>query len=174
MHRIAVFILLACLSSLSFAQSASRDAKVRELMKAQGLMVLIEQQLEAGKEESRKQVRQMSDQMFMRLKPTPEFQNKFAKAFEEFVMSLHKTWNAGEMVDVWAKAYGAQFTDKELDGLLAYYKSPLGQKDVKAAQAAMPVLTQHFSQKIGPIVERETQAYMDKLEKLVDACKCPR
>lgn len=176
MHRIATLICLAAFLSVVWipAKAAPRDDKVRELMKAQGLMVLIEQQLESGKEESRKQVRQVSDQMFMRLKPTPEYQDKFMKAFEDFVLSLHKTWSAGEMVEVWAKAYGSQFNDKELDGLLAYYKSPLGQKDVKSAQTAMPLLTQHFSQKIGPVVERETQAYMDRLEKLIEACKCPR
>lgn len=166
--------LLVILLIVLPAHAAPRDDKVRELMKAQGLMVLIEQQLESGKEESRKQVRQMSDQMFMRLKPTAEYQDKFLRAFEDFVFSLNKTWSAGEMVEVWAKAYGSQFTDKELDGLLAYYKSPLGQKDVKAAQAAMPLLTQHFAQKIGPVVERETQAYMERLEQLAAACKCPR
>lgn len=166
---VLVFSLVCCSVS-----AAPRDDKVRELMKAQGLMQMLEQQLEAGKEDSRKQVRQMSDQMFSRLKPTPEYQDKFMKAFEDFVLSLHKAWSAGEMVEVWAKAYGSQFSDKELDGLLAYYKSPLGQKDVKASQAAMPVLTQHFSQKIGPVVERETATYMDKLEKLIEACKCPR
>ena len=83
-------------------------------------------------------------------------------------------WGAKEIVEVWAKAYGSRFNDKELDGLLAYYKSPLGQKDVKASQAALPELTQHFSQKIGPILNRETSLYMDKLEALAAACKCPR
>ncbi|MBL8517785.1 MAG: DUF2059 domain-containing protein [Betaproteobacteria bacterium] len=171
MTRIALLALLFLVLPI---QAAPRDDKVRELMKAQGLMVLIEQQLEAGKEESRKQARQMSDQIFMRLKPTPEYQDKFLRAFEDFVLSLNKTWSASEMVEVWAKAYGSQFSDKELDGLLAYYRSPLGQKDVKAAQTAMPLLTQHFSQKIGPVVERETQLYMERIEKLTEACKCPR
>lgn len=171
MHRIALLLALVILLP---AHAAPRDDKVRELMKAQGLMQMLEQQLEAGKEDSRKQVRLMSDQMISRLKPTPAYQDKLLRAFDDFVQSLNKTWSAGEMVDVWAKAYGSQFTDKELDGLLAYYRSPLGQKDVKASQAAMPVITQHFAQKIGPVVERETQIYMDKLEKLVEACKCPR
>jgi uncharacterized protein len=171
MYRTALiaFLLLAFQT-----QAAPRDDKIRDVMQAQGLYQMVEQQLEAGKEESKKQARQISDQMLARLKLTPEFQEKFRKASEDYALSLNKTWSAKEMVEVWSKAYGSQFNDKELDGLLAYYKSPLGQKDVKAAQAAMPAMTNHFSQKIGPIIERETQAYADRLEKLVEACKCPR
>jgi len=156
------------------AAGTSREDKVRALMQAQGMLQMLEQQLEAGKEEGRKQVQQVSDQMMQRINPPAEFQGKFRKAFEDYAMAMNAPWGAKEIVDVWAKAYGSRFTDKELDGLLAYYKSPLGQKDVKASQEAMPEMNNHFSQKISPILNRETGVYMDKLEELVEACKCPR
>lgn len=161
-------------SSAASTASTSRDEKVRALMQAQGMLQMLEQQLEAGKEESRKQVQQVSDQMMQRINPPAEFQARFRKAFEDYALAMNAPWGAREIVDVWAKAYGSRFTDKELDGLLAYYKSPLGQKDVKAAQEAMPEMNNHFSQKISPILNRETSVYMDKLEELVEACKCPR
>lgn len=171
MLRLASLFFLTL--SLS-AQAAPRDDKIRDLMQAQGLLQMMETQLEAGKDESRKQVRQISDDLIARLKPNAEYRDKFQQAFDGFVVSLNRAWRPGDLVEVWAKAYGSQFSDKELDSLLAYYKSPLGQKDVKAAQAAMPAIAQYFTQQVAPVTEREAKAYLDKLEKLVDACKCPR
>ena len=171
MYRICVFSLLLLVST---AHAATREDKIRELMEVQGVLQMIEQQIDAGKEEARKQVKQVADQVMDKLSPPADQQKAFKKAFDDYTLATSAPWAAKEIVTVWAKAYGSRFTDAELDGLLAYYKSPLGRKDVKASQDALPELTDHFTKRIGPILEKETGIYLDKLDAMAKACKCPR
>ncbi|MBK8816545.1 MAG: DUF2059 domain-containing protein [Methylococcaceae bacterium] len=53
-------------------------------------------------------------------------------------------WTAEEIVSVWSKYYGSKFTDSELDQLIAFYLSDIGQKDVQASKTAENEVTQYF------------------------------
>lgn len=168
--RIIVLFLSILVSSTCFA--ADRTEKIRTLMEAQGLDQMFQQQIDSGRLEQRKQAKAALGQIMAQLKPTKEFDARFRSAFDEFLKSVETPWSAQDIVAVWAKAYGERFSDQELDDLVAYYTSPLGKKDVMAAQEALPELAGHFSALTKPLLERATHNFLERLQLLTQECKC--
>lgn len=170
--RLLIVLLMSALSLSVVA--ADRTAKVRALMEAQGLLVMWDQQLAMGKQQGQQQAQQILDQVLAGLNPPPEFDAKFRDVMAEYQKDLDAPWTAQDIVDVWAQKYGARFTDAELDGLLSYYTSPLGRKDVAATQAAMPEFMNHFTEQYKPVMDKATTTYVMNLQKLVQACRCQK
>ena len=165
------FLLMMSLLLIVPTAAADRTAKVEALMEAQGLLQMWEAQMQLGKEESRKQAQQLIDQLLTSFTPTPEIEASLRVAAEEYLAACSPPWTAQDIVDVWAEKYGAQFSDQELDDLLAYYTSTLGKKDVAASQAAMPAFTDHFMEQYKPHVEAATQTYIERLQSIVRDAK---
>jgi hypothetical protein len=167
--------IVAVLCALTFSASAAdRSAKVQALMEVQGLLQMWDQQMAMSRQQSRQQAQQMLDQVMASLNAPPAFDARFRDAFDEYMEALTTPWTAQDVVDVWAQKYGSRFTDQELDGLLAYYTSPLGRKDIAATQAAMPEWMDHFAQLSKPITDKATQTYIQRLQKAVQECKCKK
>jgi uncharacterized protein len=62
------------------------------------------------------------------------------RELNEVATALHKELDAkgnSEVVDQVARAYASRFTEQELKDLLAFYKTPLGQKLTKEEPAAL-------------------------------------
>jgi hypothetical protein len=168
-------ILLTVLMAVTLPSAATdQNAKIHTLMEAQGLLQMWEQQMATGKEQARQQAQQMVDKMLESLNPTPELNARFRTAFDEFMTALEPPWSAKDLVDVWAQKYGARFTDQEIDGLVAYYTSPLGKKDVAAAQAALPEFSKHFMELSTPILETATQTFIQRLQSAAKDCACQK
>jgi hypothetical protein len=170
--RTIALSLLVLMSSTCFA--ADRTEKIRTLMEAQGLVQMFQQQIDSGRLEQRKQAKAALGQIMAQLKPTKEFDSRFRSAFDEFLKSVETPWSAQDIVVIWAKVYGERFSDQELDGLVAFYTSPLGKKDVMAAQEALPELTEHFSALSKPLLERATHNFIERLQLLTQECKCKK
>ena len=168
--RTIVFSILLILCAPGFA--SERNEKVRVLMDAQGLLKMFQAQMDAGKEETRNQAKQMFDQMLAGMSPSKEFKLRFQRASEGFIDSLTTPWTAEDVVKEWANAYAKDFSDKELDQLLAYYLSPLGRKEVAAAERAMPILNAYFSERAKPVIERSTKKYIEDLQLIAKECNC--
>ena len=62
---------------------------------------------------------------------------RLAEIFGQYVERCATMFTAKELVSTWAGAYGKGLSDSELKQILAYYRSPLGKKDVQASQVAM-------------------------------------
>ena len=172
MKKILLILLSAVLSS--GVAASEREAKIRILMEAQGLLEIFENQIELGKIQGEKAGQQMMDQMLSQLNPDEEFKSRFKSAFSNFIGKLQAPWGAGEIVNVWARYYGKHFNETELDQLIAFYTSPLGEKEVAASKSALPEFTTHF-QKLGqPIFTQATQDYIKELKIIAKECKCKR
>jgi len=170
--RTPFLFFLLLISTACFSQD--RNAKLRTLMEVQGLLAMFQQQMDAGKQQGQDQAKQMLDQVMSGLNPSQEFKVRLRRAADEFVATLEAPWTAQEMVDVWAKAYGTSFTDKELDQLLAFYTSPLGKKDVAASHKAMPMLNTYLFDRSKPVFESATAKYVADLQLIVKECKCSK
>lgn len=168
--RVVIFAVLLIASVT--ASAADRPAKIRALMQAEGLVQSYGEQLRFGKEQSRKQAQQVLDQMLADLDPSPEYVRRFKEAYEQFTKAMEWPWSAEDVVNVWAKYYGEQFTDEELDQLVAFYTSPLGKKDIVATQKALPEFNNHFAELSKPVVERATKAYKERLQAIAKECNC--
>ncbi len=86
----------------------------------------------------------MLEQFMTQLNPSKKFSDRFNEASNKFIEKLQGKWTAEEIVSVWSKYYGSKFTDSELDQLIAFYLSDIGQKDVQASKTAENEVTQYF------------------------------
>jgi hypothetical protein len=86
------------------------------------------------------------------------------------VEAVEVPWTAQEIVNVWARAYGPSFTDEELDQLIAFYSSPLGQKDARVSQEGLPKVSRHFEERFQPILEAATRKYASEIQRIAKEC----
>jgi hypothetical protein len=170
----AVLVALCLGFATTVASAADRASKIQALMEAQGLLQMFDQQMAMGRQQGRQQAQKMLDQVISSLEMPPKFDARFRDAFDEYMKALESPWAPQDLVNVWADKYGRNFTDAELDQLVAYYTSPLGRKDVAASQAALPQFSDHFSELSKPIMEKATQTYVQRLQATVKDCKCSR
>lgn len=167
------FLALALLFLVSAAQAGTEE-KIAALMRAQGLNEMFESQFEAMRAEGLKQADQMVRQITGEFDLPEALEAKMRAATDKYVKALHATFTSEEIVAVWSKAYGSKFSEKEIDGLLKYYNSPLGKKDVAATKAAFPAFNGYLLNKTSASVERALADYTADLKALVDECVCKK
>lgn len=169
-----IFIVAALILASASSFAADRTQKIQALMDALGLVSMFEQQLALGREQAEQQGQQILNQFMTTVKATPDFENRFRGAFDKYLVALQNPHTAEEIVDVWAKYYGAHFTDQELDDLLAFYMSPLGKKDVAASHKALTDFSNHFIAESKGMVEKSTNEFISELQSVAKECRCSK
>lgn len=172
MRRVIIAVIVVALCSS--ARASDRIAKIKALMDAQGLVQLFDEARERSRQRCQEQSQEMMDQMLAGLNASPEVQKQIREAANDFIKAAQATWTSQDIVDEWAKVYGAQFSDEELDQLLAYYTSPLGKKDTLVTRTSLPELSKHFAELSKPIVEQATKGYVARLKEIVQNCNCKK
>lgn len=85
---------------------------------------------------------------------TPQGQKVIDKFSADASVIIRKEINWADLKGAYAKLYAETFTQEEVDGLLAFYRSPAG----VALLEKMPLVTQKSAaitqQRIGPLVEK--------------------
>ncbi len=165
-YRVVFFLLIISTSS-AFAGEASKPEKLKELMQLQGLYEMIEQQ----KDYCEVQAKSIGSKMFEQLQkqlPGMSISTSIEKAYQRFLVMAKAAWTTEEAVAAFAKFYGPNVTEDEIDKMISYYKSPAGQKDVQATKKAMPLWTQFFADKNNEVLEKATQAYFSELKAIVE------
>lgn len=172
MKKVISMLLLAVFPLITLA--GDKEDKIKQLMEAQGLLSMFESQLEMGEVQSEKVGKQMMDQLLSQINPNEEFQTRFKAAFKSYMDKVTAPWGAEDIVSVWGQYYGQHFTKTELDSLVEFYTSPIGQKEVKASKSALTEFTVHF-QKLGePIFLKATQEYIQELKLVAKECNCQK
>jgi hypothetical protein len=167
----AIFLSLAFIAT---AGAADRSAKIQSLMKAQGLLESFEKMQKSAIDGADKQAHQMVAQMLDQLNPPEDFRKQFDSAAADFLADLRTPWPAKDLVDEWSKVYGAEFSDNELDRLLAYYSSPLGQKEIAVMRAALPKFMAHIQELQQPLLQKAVNNYLQRLQSIARDCNCKR
>lgn len=170
--RHLVIILSIMFSTQTFADGKSE--KIEDLMKALGLVNTWTQQIEQGKIYNRKISSKILDQIVSQLNPNEEFQQKFKKASDNFITKTESPWSPEKIVEVWASYYGPEFTEDELDQLIAFYTSPLGQKDIRVTRGSMEKCSKHFQEAGQPILEKATAEYIQEMKLIAKECNCTK
>jgi len=171
--RSVLLFVLACVIT-SAASADDRNAKVRALMEAQGLLTTMQQQLASGRERGRAMAHQMMDNALKDLVPDDATKEKMTKAANQFIEEAQSPLTAADIVAIWSDAYGSKFTDAELDGLLAYYQSPLAQKEVQISRQALTVLSERAQAAYKPVLDAAIANYVGRLKVIVGECYCAK
>ncbi|MCL2635072.1 MAG: DUF2059 domain-containing protein [Betaproteobacteria bacterium] len=95
-------------------------------------------------------------------------------AYQAFVDTAEPNWTVEEAVGIWAEHYGAQLTEAELDQILIFYKSPIGQKDISATQKAMPSWSAFFAERNQEVLDTALNAYVERLTAIVQRARAAK
>ena len=128
---------------------SQKDARIRELMEVTGAKDLGQQLIEAGMEQFRSSV----------LDSQPD--NPRAKQFvDAFVVRFQKHFDSNTLNERVIPIYDKYLTTEDLQGLLDYYRSPLGQRMLKV----LPEVTRESQAAGFALGQKAAQETMDELK----------
>jgi hypothetical protein len=150
---------------------STKNAKLAQLFKLQGFSAVIEQQRQACK----KQAEAMKPQIMQQLKKTfpddkARFWGQFEIAYERFEKASQPSWTVEEATDYYAKLYGKHVSEQDLDQILAFYRSPVGKKDIEASNAAISEWTAFLMKRNQGEFQRHYQAFLKDISNVAKEC----
>lgn len=142
MKKAALIFIAFIFCSVAHANEADRQRKIAQIIEAQGLHQMFQNQIDQSKAAAAQMGREIFNNMLKELghndgKPDPKLEAIFIRYMER----CSSMWTANEFVQIWSRHYGQGLSDKDLTLILAYYQSPAGKKDVTANQIAMTGFT---------------------------------
>lgn len=170
--KIVALIGLLLLSSL--ATAADRADKIKDLLDSQGMLQMYEQQIKTGRDRARQMADQLLAQATASLDLTAQAKTQLDDVVQEFISNAMPTWTSQDVLDAWGKYYGSKFSDEELEQLTAFYRSPLGQKDVTATAEALPKLSADFQERYKSQLAKATDQYVKRLQQIMKECNCKK
>ena len=171
-HLLAFLILGFSASAVS--QTDAHTEKVKTLMEALGLIDMWSQQIEFGRARNEEMGQQALDQVLSQLNPDEEYRERFTNATNSYLKKFETPWSAEEIVEVWAGYYGPNFTNEELDQLIEFYTSEIGQKDVAVTKQTLSEFSEHFQRETQPIFENAFREYIEELGTIARECNCQK
>lgn len=163
-----LYLLLLGLTT-NYADEKTKKSKLLELFKLQGLTELVEQQRTANLDQA---LVYGNNALAEFKKHVPESDEKaldeIQDALKAFVESVKPTWTTEEAMNTWAEYYGATITESELDQIIKYYKSPIGQKDIMATKLATPQWSAFFGEKNKKVWDKAFNQYIKSVREIMD------
>ena len=173
MRCLSILITLFCLCINANADTKSE--KIAELVEAQGLLDLWAAQIERSQEYFGVQEQTIVDQTLSRLNPNEEFRQRFSSAIREFKEAAAAPWTAEHTVEIYSSFYGPHFSEAEVDELIAFYSSNLGQKDVRSTRLAAAEFAELLKNRFldQPWVD-PVRKFTDQMHLIARECNCAK
>jgi hypothetical protein len=171
--KVSFLTVIACCvlgaARVATADDQTKSAKLADLVKVTGLGDSIEKQ----KEECKHQAEALRPQIMQQLLETfpdtdKKFWSRFDAAYARFVDSSKPSWTTEEAVAMYARLYGEHVTEDELDQILTFYRSPIGQKDIVASHEAGPKWRTLLMEKNQEVFQKNYQVFLADLRKIVE------
>ena len=164
MRRYVAVLLIALTVGCCCARAdeASKRAKAEQLFMLLRMDTMMDQLMNGVK----KQVQQITESMPGADQATPE-QKKQMTDFQQRVMDVVNQkigWKALEPDFI--NLYASTYTEEELDGIVAFYKSPIGQKMIEKTPELMAKSTQITQQKMSELQPQLTQMVQDFMKQM--------
>lgn len=159
---VAVLLVMLSWVSCTRADEASKRAKAEQLFVLLRMDTMMDQ-LMGG---VRRQVQQITESMPGADVATPE-QKKQIADFQQKVMDVVNQkigWKALEPDFI--NLYASTYTEEELDGIVAFYKSPIGQKMIEKTPELTTKSTQITQQKMTELQPQLSQMVQDFMKQM--------
>lgn len=174
MRITVVGLLLAMALSGHAVADETRNKKITQLIEAQGLVALWQDQIEITRKEARTQARNIQRQLTAKINPDKMSQAQLDSAYKNFLKKVNTPWVVNDLVDVWIKSYASKLSNDDLDKLIAFYRSDIGKKDVAATRAATSGFIMHMQNEVSPLLQSAIQRYLYEVQTTVKQCNCPK
>jgi len=137
------------------ADEAGRIAKAEEFFKVSHTEEMLQQTMAMAMN----QIKSGALQQMMDVKPTPEQTKSMDEFQDKLGVILANTLSWEKLKPIFVKVYADAFTEGELDGIIAFYKTPVGQALIAKTPAIMA--------KTIEITQQQMAAAMPEILKLV-------
>jgi hypothetical protein len=84
----------------------------------------------------------------------PEAQNIFDKCHTEVMTVMRQQFSWEKLVPMYVRIYQKSFTQEELDGMIAFYKTPAGQAVITKIPVVMQNSMTEVQQMLAPMMQR--------------------
>jgi len=155
-------ILISVGVSTVRADEASKAAKVEEFLKASHT----EQTLTQAMAMMLNQAKSGMLQKMLDVTPTPEQTRANDELQDKLAAILTKALSWEKLKPAYVKLYASAYTEEELDGIVAFYKSPAGQALVSNSPLIMA--------KASEIVQQQLASAMPEIQKLLKEVEEPK
>jgi len=133
---------------------------------------MMEHSKAAGREEATRLVRSTTDKIFAQYPDIPPAKRAVIEAASQrFLREVENGFDQDDAVRAWGRFYSQGLTEQELDAILTYYRSPAGQKDVSASQAALPQFQKYLLQKQTAVTNTAAANYAAALREITNPSK---
>jgi uncharacterized protein len=159
--RIMAVIFLS-IAPIARADEASKHAKVKELFQ----LTYMESRVQQAKAAAMAQARAFATQ-YLTSFDLPEDQKKDATVYYEKLYALVATkydWN--KLEPAYEQIYVDLYTEQEIDGILAFYKSPVGHaflSKTPEATGKMLEISEQQMRLLTPQIQKLTEDYVTQL-----------
>jgi hypothetical protein len=162
LKRVLAVITLSC--SLAFAAdppagSPPKEASVKQLLEAMQARSLVDSVM-AQMEQVMKNTLQQASQAGP---VSPEVQKIFDNSRAEVVTIFKEQFTWDKLEPVYMRIYQKSFTEAEVEGMVAFYKTPAGQALLNKMPAVMQSSMDETTQLIGPVTQRIQRMQFDMM-----------
>jgi len=161
MKKVLIVALLfsGIVTSCSFADEASHKRTALELLEVANTKKMLDQMMTS--------ITGMMEQQFKAMNLPPEGEEA-AIAVQKEIMDWFSEFFVWEQIrDLYADIYVEVFTEDELNELIQFYQSPLGQKVLKK----MPELMQKSMEKSQALLQDKMPEFQKRLQKTITELK---
>ena len=155
-------VLLLVLAPAVFADQASKDAKIDEMLALVNADALMKQVFEQMNRQMDTMVKTLADQY----KIPAEKRGDLAAVTKKMTDILVEDLSWARMKPIYIRIYEDVYTEEELDGLLAFYKSPVGQSFLKKTPVIMQKSVESVQGLMPQIMADVQKAATDSLQQL--------
>lgn len=146
----------------------SRDERISRLLDAQGLRQSFDRQLAESSEGLQMTGKRVAEHRLASLGITPN--PAIDAAFARFTARASQLFTTDELLNIWSQAVGTtDLTNDELDAMIAYYASPIGQRDVLAQRQATAAIAAWMSEQAPTRQSTVLQVFVAELEQITHA-----
>lgn len=167
-------LALALAASTAFADSKSKEDKIRTLATLGGMTTRLDEDVAQVLSSGRKTQEQMMAQVNSNLEVPGSFRPKFDQANRKFMDALQPQWTTFEIIDVFVRAYSPMVSEEDVDKAIAYLTSDAGKRNAAAQLEAANQIGTLVAARSGNRVPQAMQAYVAELRSLIQECNCAR
>jgi hypothetical protein len=152
-------------SPVSAAIDIDRNERIRRLLDAQGLRQSFDRQLAESSEGLLMTGKRVVDHRLASLGVT--INPAIEAAFNRFAARASQLFATDELLTIWSQAVATtDLTNEELDAIIGYYASPVGQRDVVAQRHATAAIAAWMSEQAPARQSEVLQVFVAELERI--------
>jgi hypothetical protein len=170
--KFLIGILLFLASTI--AQADRVEDKVRKLFEVQDIVATYQSLIDETRSQAKEEMRQISDQVLNQLNANQEVRVRMTRAGDKYMKALLTDRTAEQIVEVLIKYYAPNFSEQEVDKLIAFYSSDIGKKEAAASKSASVKLMTHYKAENQRILTSATNEYVHDLQIIAQQCKCAK